>query len=199
MGEVLLYCLLQVAKFLLCAADLAADLLFGCTLAGGTRREREEAAADFERSAQVVSVLLRARPIELIPYGLDNFLWVHQEYVDPRVAVLGAAHVTLFTVERDRAAFCVSDPGVDVYDTRVHPWVSFSQYRVAEKLIIIPLGSLRVLAEGLGDPTVDVSLVHMTTRKQFHLKPHVPYWRPAMVEEIGTFCQKSEPSQELSS
>ncbi len=162
MDELIPYALLLLIKQLLWVVELFTDLLFGYTLTGGSKKEREE-AKEYEKSAHLVSVKWRARPIDLIPCSLDNFFYVHEKYIDPRY-ILKNVHVTLFTVEKDCVVFCVSDPEVNVYDTITYPWVFFAHYYIVKKLIIMPLNMFNQLADELGDPNVDVSLVHMTAR-----------------------------------
>ncbi len=156
------YWLILLIKRVLWMVELLTDLLFGYTLTDGSKKEREE-AKEYEKSAHLVTIKWRATPIDLSPYYLNNFLYVHDKYIDPRY-VLEHVNVTLFTVEEECAVFCVSDPGVNVYDTLMFPWVFFAHFHIAKQLIIIPLDSFNRLADELGDPKVDVSLVHMTAR-----------------------------------
>ncbi len=162
MDEFIFYILLLLTKWFLWMVELITDLLFGYTFTSGTRSEREE-AKKYEKSAQLVNVKWRARPVDLMHCRLEHFLYIHEKYIDPRY-VLKHAYVTLLTVEKDCAIFCVSDPGVNVYDTKLYPFVFLAHYMVAKKLVIIPLESFNHLADEIGDPKVNVSLVHMTLR-----------------------------------
>ena len=162
MDEIFFYWFLLFLKGLLWVVELFTDLIFGYTLTGGSRKEREE-AKEYEKSAHLVNVRLKGRPIDLIPHSLWNFLYTHEKYVSPRF-ILENKHVTLFTAGKECVVFCVSDPEVDVYDTKKFPFVFYAHYYIVEKLVIIPVEHFNRLADELGDPKVDVSLVHMTTR-----------------------------------
>ncbi len=162
MDELIPYALLLIIKQLLWLVELFTDFLFGYTLTRGSKKEREEARS-YDKCAHLVNIKWRALALDITAYSLKNFLYVHERYIDPRYT-LQHVHVTLFTAEKDCVVFCVSDPQVNIYDTVTHPWVFFSHYHVARKLIIIPLDMFNRLADELGDPKVDVSLVHMTTR-----------------------------------
>ena len=46
--------------------------------------DRARAANDYERSAQVVSILGRGNYSPALRHGLHNFAWKHEKYVHPR-------------------------------------------------------------------------------------------------------------------
>ncbi len=156
------YWLLTLIKHLLWVVELLTDALFGFTLTKGSKKEREEAKRD-GRSAQLVQIAWKAHPVAMMAHGLENFLTIHDKYMDPKY-ILEKKNVTLFTMEKDCAVFCVTDPDVDVYDTQRFPFVFIPHWDEAKMLIILPLEDLNKLADSMGNPTVDVTLVHMTAR-----------------------------------
>jgi len=48
---------------------------------------------------------------------LHNFIYKHEKYMHPRT-ILDAKHISLFTVTKDYALFCVTDPEEDIYNTK---------------------------------------------------------------------------------
>ncbi len=163
MDGVIAYWSLLAIKALLWCLEILTDLLFGYTLTGGSRSDRRKAWLHHECSAQVVSIVCRAHYMDPIPHSLKNFLYVHEEYVDPRY-VLEKENVTLFTMDTTHVYFCVTTPEVDIYDTKKFPFVFISHYYEAKKLVILPIASFKRLGDELGDPKVPVCLINMTAR-----------------------------------
>lgn len=63
-----------------------------------------------------------------------------------------------------RAYFCISDPNVDVTNSKVYPFIFLAHKLVAKKMIIMPLKHFHRVAAELGDPCTKVACIHMTTR-----------------------------------
>ncbi len=162
MDDTIKYWCLCLAKLLLALVDYLADLAFGVTLAGGSKQERRD-AEKYEKSAQVVKILWKAKHHVSVCSRLRHFIYKHEEYVHPEV-VLRHKNMTLMSVEKEYALFAVSDPRVDVYDPTKFPFVAFDQYRQAEKMIVVPIKSFHRLADELGDPKVPVAMMGMTAR-----------------------------------
>ncbi len=141
--------------------DTLLDLITGVSLISGSRREREK-AADYENSAQIVSVIWRAKCAALSVTKITDFLYKHEEYVNPEY-VLKHKNATLMAVEKDYALFAISDPSVDVYDSQFS-FLVIADFEQAKKLVIIPIKSFHRLADELGDPKVPVAMTAMTTR-----------------------------------
>ena len=64
-------------------------------------------------------VLGRGAYSPLQPHQLNNFVWWHEKFVHPSHVLLHD-NITLMGVTPTHAFFCVSDPGFDVYDTKVN-------------------------------------------------------------------------------
>ena len=92
-------------------------LLFGYTIQHGTREEWDK-SEEYEHSAQLVSVWGRGAYSPLMAHQLNNFVWKHEKFVHPSY-VLHHDNITLMGVTPTHAFYCVSDPGFDVYDTKV--------------------------------------------------------------------------------
>ena len=73
--------------------------------------------------------------------------------------------MTLQGITQSHAFFCVSEPDVNVYDTREGPFLWIKQYLTAKKLVVIPHSTLHRLAEEIGDP-IDrkLTIINMTCR-----------------------------------
>ncbi len=162
MEDLFCYWFLLFLKGIMMALDCILDPTVGFTFTKGWQKDRKEARGQ-GRTAQLVNIAWKAHPVDLIPHGLINFLYTHEKYIDPQY-ILENGHVTLFTMDKDSVTFCVTDPSVDVYDMNKYPFILYSQYDMAKKLIIMPLDDFFELGEKVGDPKVDVSLVQYTAR-----------------------------------
>jgi hypothetical protein len=178
MDEAWTYWLLRIARAILGVVEVFTDLIFGHTYSGGTKEERA-ASKLYRNSAHVVTVKWRAHYNWLWFHFKENFIYKHDKYIHPRY-ILQHKNVTLFTVTKDYAMFCITDPDVDIYETTKHPFVFIAQYEQCKKLLFLPISSLYMLAEELGDPKVHVVINHMTTRcgstllsQMFHRLPVV--------------------------
>lgn len=85
---------------------------------------------------QKVRVLFRGAYSLILNHTLDNFFYVHEEYVDPKY-ILDNDNVTLQSVTDKHAVFCVSDPEFNVFETKMAPFVWIIQYFKAQRLIIV--------------------------------------------------------------
>ena len=94
---------------------------------------------------------------------IKNFCWWHEKYINPNY-VLEYDNITLMGLTPTRAYFCVSDPNVDVTNSKLYPFIFLAHKLVTKKLIIMPLKHFHHLATDLGDPHVSVFCIHMTTR-----------------------------------
>ncbi len=163
MDDLLKYWALRVARVLLWLLETISDLVLGWTFSGGTREERRN-AENYENSAQVVTVVHKAKETLYKWTVLDNFLYRHDKYVHPNY-VLKNKNSYLLAVERDYALFgMTSDPDIDIYNTKDYPFLFLFQYTMADKLVIMPIESFHRLAGELGDPKVPVAITAMTAR-----------------------------------
>jgi len=162
MDDAFNYWFLQIALALLWCLDLITDLLFGFTCSGGTKAERE-AAKFYQNSGHLVSVKWKARYTPFWYMFKNNFLCVHEKYIHPEY-ILEKRNVSLFTVTKDYALFCVTPPKVDIYNTKQYPFTFIAHYNLCEKLIFLPIDSFHRLSEELGDPKIPVMINHMTAR-----------------------------------
>ncbi len=153
---------LRLLRIIFTLFDILLNLVTGVSLISGSSREREK-AADYENSAQIVSIIWRAKIASVRVTRITDFLYKHKEYVNPEY-VLKHKNATLMAVEKDYALFAVSDPSVDVYDSQKFSFLFMADYEQAKELVIIPIKSFHRLADELGDPKVPVAMTAMTTR-----------------------------------
>ncbi len=185
MDDMFKFWLMVVVKCLLWFVEIFMDLILGYTITGGSREERRKAWLHHEHSAQLVNVLWKAHNLEVQNHTSWNFLYKHEKYVSPKY-ILEHKNVTLFTMDTTHAYFCVSDPDVDIYDTKKRPFVFICQYYEAKKLVILPLSSFKRLGDELGDPKVPVCLVNMTARCGSTLVSQI-------MTRVPNVCSMSEP------
>ena len=114
-----------MARALLWACDLVSSSLTGQSIQHGSTKESIDASSH-GRTAQVASIIARAQYIPVMPFhGLHNFLYCHEEFVDPKI-VLRKKNICLFFVEEEVAVFCVAKEGTDLYDTKLVNLIIFS-------------------------------------------------------------------------
>ena len=76
-------------------------------------------------------------------------------------------HVTLHSINRSEAIFCITNPSMRIIDSVVGPFLWSNGFLNAEKLAILPLEHLKTLAHQAGNPhqtRLQIILIHMTGR-----------------------------------
>ncbi len=156
---------LVFVRLIFTATNKIIDILTGYSLFYGSREERRKAATEYESSAQLARVVMRAAPAPLLMKDMSNFIVVHERYVHPEF-VLNKSNVTPMGHTSDgRAFFAVTDPKIHVYGPG--PGSTFSnltQYTRATHLVFMPRKSYNRLADSVGDPNAQVTLIHMIAR-----------------------------------
>ncbi len=163
MDDLIKYWLFLLVKAVITCLDLIADLLFGTTFFGGSKKDRIQAAERYESSAQLVHILWKQKENFIAPTKLRNFLYKHEAYVSPNY-ILKNKNISLMAIEKDYAIFCVTDPSVDIFDTEKFPFTMFAHWMLPKKLVILPIASFHRLADELGDPKVPIIAAAMTAR-----------------------------------
>ena len=98
--------------------DILLDHILGYTIQHGSREERSK-SEEYEYSAQVVNLLGRGTYSPIQPHQLNNFVWQHDKYVHPKY-VLDHDNITLMGVTPSQVFFCVSEPNLNIYETKVN-------------------------------------------------------------------------------
>ena len=94
---------------------------------------------------------------------LDNFMLIHEAYIDPIQFVLTNDHVTLMGASKNQVWFSVS-PNYDVYHIGKIPFAFMAQYLKSEKLLIVDHATLHRMAEQLNSPQGNCILINNTAR-----------------------------------
>ena len=94
---------------------------------------------------------------------LDNFMLIHEAYIDPIQFVLTNDHVTLMGASKNQVWFSVS-PNYDVYHIGKIPFAFLAQYLKSEKLLIVDHATLHRMAEQLNSPQGNCILMNNTAR-----------------------------------
>ncbi len=111
--------------------------LFHWSFSEGHNHERINRELVPEREgAQLVRVLFKGTFSLLTNHTLANFFYKHVKNVDPEW-ILRHDNVTLHGITDKCAFFCVSNPKVNVYETKSAPFLWIIQYLQAEYLIIV--------------------------------------------------------------
>jgi len=87
----------------------------------GTARKLREARLpqNYERSAQVLDVVLFHKFCPLFTISVENFICTHNRFEDPRY-IIDNEHITLIRVNEHDAVFCEAmEKGTDIYGRSV--------------------------------------------------------------------------------
>ena len=98
----------------------------------------------------------------LQPSGPDNFLLVHDSWLDPEHVLDDT--VTLYYITKDEAVFVQCSPEVDVTSSNYSPFMRLSQFRHATKVLVMPIHVFQKLAEEVGDPKGQLLFVSNVAR-----------------------------------
>ena len=159
----LTYWLVRLINFCICFVDFFLNLLLGWSFRKGTRQEQEE-AKNYEKSAQLVSVLMRGIYADTYTVSPNNFVFKHIKYVDPKW-ILKNDKATIMGATKTHYFFCVTvDPKLDAVDTTVSPFMFALQFLYAQQLLIVPHATMHRLTDELGDPKAKVTFLDMTGR-----------------------------------
>ena len=145
---------LQFVKHLIIVIDLLGDLVFSWSFTQGSKQERS-LSERYQHSAHVVNVIAWARYGKIIAPGKSNFIWWHNSYINPN-EILQKKSFFIFGADKDQAVFAVIDPGINIYDTRKHPFIYVDFFHHVRHLIFVPLKHFHRLAEEVGPPKVPV-------------------------------------------
>ena len=120
------------------------------TLKGSLVAQKERLR--YPSSAQRVKIWARGAYSSASVHGLNNFLFSHVQNCHPET-ILQLDNVTLQGVNGQYAWFCVTDPGVNVYDLNKFPFVWVAQFLKARELIILPIWAfIKLSNDKLDDP-----------------------------------------------
>ncbi len=156
--------MVKIANFLVCVGEFFTDLLFGWTYTRGTRKEREVAWANYDSSAQLVTVIAQPNFVPGFPTPWNGaYMYRHEKYMDPR-EILKNDGIVLSHTTKTEAIFGVANPGVNLTDTTVFPFQVHAIYHGCKQHIRVPISTFHRMAEELGDPKVKLGITGMTAR-----------------------------------
>lgn len=150
---------LTLIKYWIKVIDFVFSIVFEWTIEGGPvssamkSEESYKASAQVSRKSsqdkgdvaklhwQVVDVWARAAYAKFSLITLDNFIYSHNHYTDPKV-VLVQDNITLMGCSKTHVWFAVTDPKRDVTNMTHSPFLCVGQFEQAKQLIIMPISSL---------------------------------------------------------
>ena len=136
-------------------------------------------------SVQVLNILARHKFCYILqPSGADNFLMTHSEFVDPEYVLQD--RITLYYINKDEAVFVEAEEGIDVTQSKHGSFVRYAQYRMAKKLINMPISVFNKLGEKVGQTTKKIIFLCNSARCGSTLVNQV-------FEETGSCIAYSEP------
>ena len=136
-------------------------------------------------SVQVLNILARHKFCFLLqPSGADNFLMTHSEFVDPEYVLQD--NITLYYINKDEAVFVEAEEGVDVTQSKHGSFVRYAQFKMARKVIIMPISAFNRLGEKVGQTKAKIIFLCNSARCGSTLVNQV-------FEETGSSIAYSEP------
>ena len=156
---------IKIIKAFLFISDIILSYIIGYSLLNGSNTERER-SKQYEYSAHMVKVFARGTINLIEEKDKENFLYLHDSYVDPNV-ILKHDNVVLMGMNAKYAIFCVSENNICTLDTSIGPFAWVNTFIAANKLIFLPMKHFHRLGEESGDPfrnNIRVSMIHMTAR-----------------------------------
>ena len=96
------------------------------------------------------------------PSGASNFIASHNRFVDPEYVLKD--HVSLFYVNKDEAVWVEVDEGVDPTRCQYSAFFYFAQWKLAKKLIIMPIHIFNKLGTKVEKPKIKLIFLSNTAR-----------------------------------
>ena len=112
--------------------DNILDKITGYSVIYGWKSEREEN----KDKAHLVKIIFRSAYHWSSWITLKNFLFIHEEYIDPEI-IFEHDYITLHGMDEEHVWFCVTDPKDDVTDMSISPFAYNQQFLKAKKFLIL--------------------------------------------------------------
>jgi hypothetical protein len=116
----------------------------------------------YETSAHVEKVLWRGKAEPFCIARYKDFIGVHERFDSPRCVL--ADNVTLYSVSHTEATFVETPPDLDIYNSRHAPFLYLTQFHNAVRTLTIPNWTFKKLADEVGDPKTEVTILPNTGR-----------------------------------
>ena len=155
------YLFIQIINFCLTVLDFITDYIFGYSWTYGPKKERLTS----EGKAHILKIIHKGEKYQHFAYGLSNFILKHDSYEHDPEVIIRNEHVTLFAFDTKYAIFVLCKPWENILDVEKHPFTWLAQFNQATHLILLPLKTFNeVTEENIGNPTLKVTLIQMTSR-----------------------------------
>ena len=117
----------------------------------------------YKGTVQVMKVLTRFKYDPLgQPSGPSNFLASHKSFQDPEYVL--EDHVSLYYVNKNEAIWVEVEKGIDPAKSDYSSFYRFAQWKLARKLIIMPIHIFKQLGSKVGKPSGKIVLLSNTAR-----------------------------------
>ena len=150
------------------------------------RIERNFKESSYKGSVQLMNIIARYK-YDLMgqPSGPHLFITCHERFVDPEY-VLEDDHISLFNVYKDKAVWVQVEKGTDLSRCDYAAFIYLAQFKLAKKLIIMPIHIFHDLGQKVGKPKSKLIFLTNTARCGSTLLTRV-------FAEIKTCLSYSEP------
>ena len=131
--------------------------LFGYSLHSGSVKEKKRSEEDYNVCVHRSNILYGAKRTDAGIAGYNAFLLSHDRYESP--VCLRDDSVSLFEFTETHAMFIVTEPGLDVYNSELSPFVYNTQFIYGKQLLTISMKHFMRFAAELRDPKSHVILL----------------------------------------
>ena len=119
--------------------------------------------SSYNGTVQVMRILCRYKFDPLAQSaGPSIFLTTHERFVDPEYVLKD--HISLFHVNKDLALWVEVGEGTDPIRIQNMPFFTFAQYKLARKLIAMPMHVFQKLGQKVGSPKGRLIFLSNTSR-----------------------------------
>ena len=120
-------------------------------------------AHSYKGTVQVMKVLTKYKYDPLgQPSGPSNFLASHESFQDPEYVL--EDHVSLYYVNQNEAIWIEVEKGLDPAKCDYSAFFRFAQWKLARKLIIMPIHIFNELGDKVGKPRSEIVFLSSTAR-----------------------------------
>ena len=134
-------------------------------LANGTSTQIKQnyQESSYKGTVQVMRILCRYKFDPLTQsVGPNIFLTNHERFVDPEYVLKD--HVSLFHVSKDLALWVEVDEEISPIRIQSMPFFTFAQYKLARKVIVMPMHIFQKLGQKVGSPKARLIFLSNTSR-----------------------------------
>ena len=155
-----LYPLFKILQWIYTILDYLLEFLIGFSLVRGWKQNQIVSKKN-GKTGNVTRILARGSSIFMGSLLLEDYVLIHEEYVDPEECILNNDNISLMAVSPTHAWFSIMpEDGA----TNRFPFFYINQFWFTEKILIVDHETLHQVAEFSKGPTKECILISNTGR-----------------------------------